>query len=153
MSNTYQLEPDGVTMSMVSESNDVTIAPNNALAKTVEHAYSITSTTMETMGGYKDDPYEVHVTVNIPRRQKTFTFVGKGKSFKEAHAMIEVDVRREINFWRFCIGSNQSQDKFPNPPVPYEKQRNPQLYHSGESSIIQSMNPVIGQTHPHKHSG
>lgn len=145
----YELEADGKTMSAVVPSNE-----NKALGNVSKtYAYEITEDRKETLVSYGNDPYEVHATVTIPRRNKVVTFVGKGKSFEEAHKMIEVDVRREVSFWRFCIGVNRNEDRFPSTPIPYEKQRNPQLYHGGESDVTRATAPVTGNTHPFRHAG
>jgi len=162
MENTvYKLEADGKTMTVVNnvEAADsvtavLTVAEPNELGEVItQHAYEITEArSNKTLIG-RDDPFEVHITINIPHRDKVVEFVGKGKSFEEAHKAIEVDVRREVSFWRFCIGVNRGEDRFKREPVPYEKRRDHQLFHGGESDVTRACSPLTGQTHPHRHSG
>lgn len=169
----YTLEADGVTMSeevesveavaveIVTETTTTTAITTGGESSLVDasgnatkmHPYDITESRYEEAKGYGENPFEVHVTVDVPRRKKTFTFTGKGKSFEEASKQIDVDVRREIQFWKYCIGVNRNEERFPSKPIDYEKRREPQLYHGGESDVTRACAPITGQTHPHRHSG
>lgn len=139
----YQLEKDGVTMTLVESS----------LAIVKQHACSITETRNEDLKSYGENPFEIQVVVDVPLRNKSFIFVGKGKDFEEAAKNIEVDVRREIQFWKFCIGENKGNVRFPAKEVDPSKQRNPQFFHGGESDATRATSYVTGQTHPHRHNG